>query len=165
MGTGPARKPSVMKELEGKLRKKPSNPQGGMVDPNEPKLAAIQIPSPPEDFSDRQKLAWLEFAEIIDPMNVCTKADLKAFTILAKSWARCEELDQSLRAAGCMVNEKYDKEGNCKYTARPELAALATHEKLCLVFMTRFGLTPADRSRVGSLTSQKDAEDFAEFAD
>lgn len=143
-GGGRPRKPTALKQLEGTAR-------ADRINPLEPTGLAIKIPRPPTTMTARQKKAWRAFAKVLDPMRVVTEADLAAFDMMVRSHCIVLEADESLRAAGSLLVTEDVGAGRKRIKRRPELDIIATHQKLLLLHYSRFGLTPADRSRVSTL--------------
>lgn len=158
---GRPRKPDAVKALSGNARKDRTNPDA-------PKGDAIQIPPPPKHFTARERESWKRYAAIVGPMQIVTAADLRAFE-------RLVEVDAVIAEAQARMRDDLDPEGRVRLIEttttrngewsrpRPELELIARFEKILLFHFSRFGLTPADRSRVSALkTAESDPLD--EFA-
>lgn len=166
IGKGNPRKPTALKEQEGTARPDRANP-------NEPRPDPIALPKPPATLSDRQAQAWRAFAKVVNPLRIMTPSDLHAFEVLVKSWTICVLAEESLQKPLVLKDEKprdrrarkpakvdpgpllYVEWGihGARIKPRPELSIIATHSKILLYQFSRFGLTPADRSRVSELES------------
>jgi hypothetical protein len=92
-----------------------------------------KLGSPPKTFSDEQKKLWREFSKIVPP-GVATYADRWAVEIVVSTMAK-------FRA------------GTISGTETGHLTSL----------LSRFGLTPADRSRVVSTLGPKEESEWAEL--
>jgi hypothetical protein len=92
-----------------------------------------RLGSPPKTFTDEQKRLWHEFAKIV-PAGVATYADRWAVEIVVCAMAK-------FRA------------GSISGTETGHLMSL----------LSRFGLTPADRSRVVATLASKEESEWAEL--
>src|ERR1700686_3609424 len=92
-----------------------------------------RLGSPPKTFTDEQKKLWHEFAKIVPP-GVATYADRWAVEIVVCAMAK-------FRA------------GSISGTETGHLTSL----------LSRFGLTPADRSRVVATLASKEESEWAEL--
>ncbi len=160
IGKGNPRKPSLVKEQQGTARADQSNPA-------EPRPDPINISAPPPGMTKEQITAWHWFAKLVDPMRISTAGDLAAFELMVKSWVLCATAEDSLRKPMVVdvppkkKRKKLPDVGPLLYIEwgatvarvkpRPELLIIATHSKILLYQFSRFGLTPADRSRVSEL--------------
>jgi P27 family predicted phage terminase small subunit len=154
LGGGRPRKPTAVKEAEGTDRPDRRNAAEPIGEP-------IAIGEPPQDLSPIERKSWATLASVIGPMRIMTNADRVAFLLLVQSLAIVQGAHASLRAAGGAVVYADD---HGKVRPRPELAIVATHQRLLFGYLSRFGLTPADRSRVMELGQQDAHAEFAEFA-
>jgi hypothetical protein len=127
---GQNRKPTVIKERQGTLQRCRANP-------NEPQLTAVDLPSPPEDLRDDEKVIWSRLAAAINGMQVATAVDVEAFRVLVRAVARAERTDRDPAAS---VNQKVQAD---------RLAAQQLQE---------WGLTPASRQRVSQLPGRRDPD-------
>jgi hypothetical protein len=92
-----------------------------------------KLGGPPKSFTDEHKKLWREFAKIVPP-GVATYADRWAVEIVVCSMAK-------FRAGGISGAET------------GQLTSL----------LSRFGLTPADRSRVVATPASKEESEWAEL--
>ena len=92
-----------------------------------------KLGGPPKSFTDEQKKLWREFAKIV-PAGVATYADRWAVEIVVCAMAK-------FRA------------GTISGTETGHLTSL----------LSRFGLTPADRSRVVATLAPKEESEWAEL--
>src|SRR5215217_4279536 len=156
------RKPTIVKEISGTARKHRMNAA-------EPKPGAASF-DPPAHLSDAAKQAWREVSGITERMGVLTEADPVALEGFAGALADLRKaraaFDRPLVVSrdGETVTladggERYyttDGAGGPMRRARPELADIADADRRLLGWVQRFGLSPADRSRVSA--SQKPSE-------
>jgi hypothetical protein len=92
-----------------------------------------RLGSPPKTFTDEQKKIWHEFAKVV-PEGVATYADRWAVEIVVCAMAKFR--------AGTITGAE-----------RAQLTS----------FLSRFGLTPADRSRVVATLAPKEESEWAEL--
>jgi hypothetical protein len=92
-----------------------------------------KLGGPPKSFTDEQKKLWREFAKIV-PAGVATYADRWAVEIVVCAMAKFR--------AGTITGGE-----------RSQLTSL----------LSRFGLTPADRSRVVATLEPKEDSEWAEL--
>ena len=141
---GHNRKPSRLKELAGTQR-------ADRINPAEPTLPAVMIPAPPADLSDDERVAWGELAVLVDPMRIATASDLAAFRVMVEDVAVRASLLRSYRDDGSRPVYVEDTKAGAQLRLRPEVPQLTAYSKLVLLHFARWGLDPADRSRVAAL--------------
>jgi phage terminase small subunit len=144
-GGGRPRKPTREKQLAGTARADRANPREPVVD-------AAQIPAAPAHLSPVERELWARWAEVIEPWKIVTRADLRAFERLVQIDALITEAHRSLYADAVdgvprLITATETKNGVWE-KARVELEVISKFEKTLLYYFSRFGLTPADRSRV-----------------
>lgn len=136
---------------------------------NEPKPRR-ERPSPPSHISDRGRSAWAEVVLICDRMGVLTEADPVALEAMAEALGDLRAARSSLGLPLILAGEP-DGDGNVKEhevakageryywtfgkggpmrRARPELADIADADRRLASWLAKFGMTPADRSRVSA---------------
>ena len=145
VASGGTRKPTKLKELSGTNRKDRANPR-------EPKLQPVPIGEPPEDLTEFEMAAWVELRVVVDPMTIATAADLTAFRQMVEDVGMLASLRKSfIDAGGLPVYSEMTKTGE-QLRMRPEVYSIPTYRKLVLLHFARWGLTPADRARVSTLS-------------
>jgi hypothetical protein len=137
------RKPTQLRILAGTL---PAS-QAPKAEPKPPFAA----PHPPPYLSDDERLAWNRCAEAVSSIRICAAQDFAGFESLVCTFVEAQRLRASLREAGSSTYTTVSASGSAMLRPRPELSALAAVEARLLSWLTRFGLTPADRSRVSDL--------------
>lgn len=158
------RTPSYLKVVRGTDRPDRANAA-------EPKPRR-ERPSPPSHLSDRGKAAWAEVSLLTDGMGVLTEADLIALEGFAETIGSIRAAYASLALPMTMEDEdgtlKTIAEAGERYywsgpmrRSRPELSDIADLERRLAMWCAKFGLSPADRSRVSSAPKK----DFNPFAD
>lgn len=147
------RLPSYLKVVRGTSRKHREN----LAEPK----PARERPSPPSHLSDRGKAAWAEAVLLTDRMGVLTEADSFALEGMAETLAGLRTAHASLALPLTMTDEDGTvttvAEGGERYywsgplrRQRPEISDIAELERRLAMWLSRFGLSPADRSRVSA---------------
>jgi P27 family predicted phage terminase small subunit len=145
------KKTTQQKRIEGTLRK-------DRLNPNEP-TPAPGIPKAPAHLSARARAAWKVLSERLDAIGVLTQADGLALEGLCEAYADLQQARESLAAHGGRVTyECTTKSGDVMYRSHPEVAMIADADRRVQTWLAKFGLTPADRSRV-SAREPKDPHD------
>ena len=132
----------------------------------EPKPAR-ERPSPPAHLSDRAKVAWGAVSILLDRMGVLTEADTLALEGLCSAYADLVDARAALKlavpygegelaAAGSLTYITEGKAGPMIRT-RPEMAVIADADRRVAMWLSKFGLTPADRSRVSAGNPAEDS--------
>lgn len=147
-------KPTHLKLVTGTAR--PSR-----INKNEPKMRR-EIPSAPAHLSDGAKESWGYVAVILDEMGVLTRADRVALEGLCEAYTELRAARKSLADAGSITYETTNATGGKMIRPRPELAMIADADRRLMAWLTKFGLTPADRSRV-SAANGSEANAFADL--
>jgi phage terminase small subunit len=146
------RKPTFLKLVTGTAQPCRSNPQ-------EPKPARHR-PAPAAHLSAPERAAWQEIAAAADGLRVLSEGDALALEAAAGALADLRAARASL-ALPMVVDGKdgpvtLAEGGQRSYWAgkmrrqRPEIADIADAERRLGAWLGRFGLTPADRSRVSA---------------
>lgn len=158
LGGGRPRKPTALKRLAGTLQKCRTNP-------HEPKGKPRKLSRPPEYLTERQKTEWKRLAKIVNPMRITTKPDVLAFESMVTAYCLKRQAEESLYAHGntSPVYAAKTRDGTV-LKARPELALIAQYDKQLGYWFSRFGMSPADRSRVSALSAGSKADPLSEFA-
>lgn len=114
------------------------------------------IPSPPEHLSDAAKIAWGKASVILDRMAVLTEADGIALEEVCETYAELVECRKLL--ASEEDGRTYETVGDSGTMIRthPLVGQIADASRRLAMWLTKFGMTPADRSRVSSVGEDKD---------
>lgn len=116
-------------------------------------------PMPPPHISERAMYGWVQAAEIAHKMGVLTEADTVALEMLAEAIgdirAARESLSQPLILGDVVMAEAgeryYWTTGTSSMRrARPEVGDIADADRRIAAWCSKFGMTPADRSRVSA---------------
>lgn len=121
-------------------------------------------------MSDRAKVAYGRVSVLLDRMGVLTEADGLALESMCEAYADLIEARQQLRRSietevmsesGESYPHEVAKAGSLTYVTvgksgpmarnRPETALIADADNRLRAWMARFGLTPADRSKVSAI--------------
>jgi P27 family predicted phage terminase small subunit len=154
-GKGPPPKPTALKIVAGTDRPCRTNP----AEPKPPRGR----PSPPLHLSDKARAVWANVVDTLDQMGVLTDADALAVEGLCEAYADVQAARTALAARdGALTYETETKVGGRMVRAYPEVAILADADRRLMAWMSRFGLTPADRSRV-AMAPTTGGNKFAEF--
>jgi P27 family predicted phage terminase small subunit len=167
------RKPTHLKLVTGTA-------QPCRTNKNEP-APRRERPSCPSHLGDQARVAWGALSVVIDRLGVLTEADGLALEGLCSAYVDMLEARQSLGLplvyrytddVGDIV-ERVMAEGGERYywtvgkggamrRTRPEVADIADADRRICAWLTKFGLTPADRSRV-SAALPNEANAFADL--
>lgn len=147
-------KPTHLKVVAGTMRSDRKNE-------NEPVLPCKR-PEMPATLSDGAEKVWPTVCGILEGMGVLTTADQFAVEGLCESYAELRAARDALADHGDLTYETTNKAGDTMFRARPEVAMVADADRRFSGWLTKCGMTPADRSRVSAApTGQKNP--FAEF--
>lgn len=134
------RKPTKLKVLQGTAKPSRTNQR-------EPK-PKIGIPPAPEHLSAAARAAWNPVGQLLLDMRVLTLADGLALEGLCETYADLRRARSSLDSRDGLWYEVATKQGGTMYRAYPEVAMVADADRRLASWLTKFGLSPADLSRV-----------------
>lgn len=143
------RKPTEMKRAAGTLQPCRTN----KAEPK-PRRALLD---PPDDLAPEAAEHWRRLAPICDGMGVLTVADGDAMRGLCETLAEVRSLRRLIAEYGGYTFETMNAAGGRMLRAYPEVAILSDAERRLLEYLRRFGLTPADRSRVSAAPAAPEA--------
>jgi phage terminase small subunit len=155
IGQGRRRVPTEIKRRNGTLNATRDNPR-------EPKLPIIEIPPAPKGLGDFERDAWNELREVINPLRTTANTDLIAFELLVDALALARRCSAVIRTEGTTMTEMGASK-QLKVRTRPEVNVLLNAQKVVWYGLSRFGCSPADRSRVSSMPEPGDASGEDEF--
>ena len=132
------------------------------------------VPDAPPHLSERAAAAWAQLSVVVDEMGVLTRSDPVALEMLCNAYVDLLEARASLArplilsvtvlaedggeiqappSVMAEAGERYywtmGKAGPMR-RSRPEIADIADAERRVAMWLAKFGLTPADRSRVSA---------------
>jgi P27 family predicted phage terminase small subunit len=132
---GPAPTPTALKILRG-------NPGRRPINPDEPK-PAVCLPDPPADLQGAALTEWLDMGPELEALGLITKIDVRAFETYCREWGRYKDAEAEVTKLGEVVKAPSGYPIMNPYRSVAN-KALARCERL----WAKFGMTPADRSRV-----------------
>jgi P27 family predicted phage terminase small subunit len=124
----------------------------------EPKPRRV-IPSPPEHLSESAKVAWGKATVILDRMAVLTEADGIALEEVCETYAELIECRRILRESPEGRVYGSDTDNGIILRPNPIVVQIADASRRLGMWLTKFGMTPADRSRVSSVGEDDGAKD------
>jgi P27 family predicted phage terminase small subunit len=138
------------------------NPGCRPLNKHEPQPPRARL-APPAYLTPVGKTAWRKMAALIDRMGILTEVDAPALESLCEVYAELRSARATIAAAGGQLTyETTNQAGGVMIRARPEMALIADADRRFAMWCARFGLTPADRSRVSARLSE-DSNPFGEF--
>lgn len=155
--SGRPRKPTKVKQLQGTFRKDRANP-----DEPQPELG---IPEPEDRLSEGAREIYFRLAKLLDGMKVLTEADGPALELAAQALDEYHLAKRITDEEGITYTETIeiiDDEKDKIVTktiikAHPAVAIASDAWKRASGLLARFGLDPANRSRVGVAPDKKPA--------
>lgn len=135
------RKPTKSKALANTLQPCRTN----RAEPHLP----ITRPLPPAHLSETARTAWAGFAPILERMQVLTEADAAALERLCEVYAETLTLQEIIKTEGRLY-ETTTRDGSKMIRSHPAVAMLADADRRLAMYLQKFGLSPADRSRVSA---------------
>lgn len=147
--SGPPRKPTETKILEGTFRKDraPEN----LPKPN------YGVPEVPPFLGDEEKIIWNQLAPMINNMGVLANSDQLALAALCDATATWQK---------CIIFFKTNDvcyESKTAMRIHPMLRIKDQSWKTMLQLLDRFGLNPAFRSKIEAKTHTRDTDDFDDY--
>jgi len=144
--SGRPRKPTQLKILQGTYQKCRANP-------NEPK-PKVAIPKAPSGINRKVRAKFKEIADMAYKMGILSEFDADAIHMCATALVEYYQATAVLLDRGPDI-EFQDKDGNPQLMRRSELAWADGAYRRASSMLARFGLSPADRSRVDVINPVK----------
>lgn len=144
--SGPARKPTAQKELEGTARKDRANAR----EPR-PTLLGSTDPVPPWLKGKAARVGWREALPVLTGMRVATIADRMAVSLLCEAFGRWVEAKEALAKRGSTTYDTETESGSVMHREYPEVGQVERAWKQVLEAAKEFGMTPASRSKVNAV--------------
>lgn len=157
-GGSAARKPTALLMMQGTLNESRARAQGR---DNEPKRHKPRVPKSTEEFSPQEEKRWLELAAILDLNRCTTEEDFLSLRELVSISCHVDNLNAKIRSYG--MDLVYVSNGGVRKCV-PEFATLNAMRPAFIGLLGRFGLTPADRSRVQSVPDEDSENPEDEFS-
>jgi P27 family predicted phage terminase small subunit len=145
------RKPTALHLVQGTARP-------DRINSREPKPRRKR-PRCPSHLTDGAKLQWRHFAQLLDAMGVLTEADGPALAALAET---ADDLIVARRALAARDGLTYEAE-NGMVRVWPEVRLVNDATKRLASWLARFGMTPADRSKVSVAGKTADEDPASRF--
>ena len=149
------RTPTALKLVKGTA-------QPCRINKHEPKPLRA-IPSPPAHLSDRAKTAWGAVGVLLDRMGVITEADGMVLEGLCEAYAELVDARAALRERGGTSYESTTEKGGTMYRSYPEVAQIADADRRFGFWLSKVGLTPADRSKVSAIAEKDNKDPWADL--
>ena len=104
----------------------------------------------PRDLSPAARGAWRSVTAALARLGVLSTADGEALRLLCEALGEYREARRVLDREG-VTYDLETKTGGTMHRARPEAAIAADAWRRASAMLGRFGLTPADRARLGGM--------------
>jgi P27 family predicted phage terminase small subunit len=144
------KKPIAQHEAAGTFRK------GRHAGPNLP----VESPPMPPDMSPAAQACWNTVVEECRFSGVLARIDGKAMRLLAESWSLYLEAQDAIQKHGIIVSEPMAAGGE-RLKKNPAVDVRATAWKEVKMILSKFGLTPSDRTglKAGAHVGASDKRD------
>ncbi|HXC56663.1 MAG TPA: P27 family phage terminase small subunit [Rhizomicrobium sp.] len=148
------RKPPALHAIQGTFR----NHRHGKQTP----MPSRACPPPPSRLTNAERVAWRQIAREADRLGVLTACDVVALEAAAGALADLREARRTLAERGGSFTYAIPTRRGAVWRRQPEAAVIADADRRLMGWLSRFGLTPADRARVAALPS-KPCNNFDDF--
>jgi len=170
------RTPTALKLVKGTA-------QPCRINKQEPKPLRA-IPSPPAHLSDRAKTAWGAVGVLLDRMGVITEADGMVLEGLCETYAELLDARAALKERGGLSYETEQEiqadlainlsagevsgvrpvpKKKVMIRAYPEVAMIADADRRFGFWLSKVGMTPADRSKVSAIAEKDNKDPWADL--
>lgn len=140
---GRPRKPTVLKEKQGTIRKDRTNAL-------EPKYAIVKsIPDPPDHFNDDSRVIYYEVGLELSNIGILAKISFSLFLRYCYLMGECMNAEREIEKKGRV----FMHEG--KLIVNPYIKVLAQYLGIARQLASDFGLTPTTSSKVMAPKDQK----------
>lgn len=143
--SGPAPEPAVIKELKGNPGKRPIKEE-----PNPTKGA----PKPPDDLKGEAYAEWVRIVPELDKIGLLSVVDRAYLVAYCESWAAFNESRESLHEYGPIIP---GRDGGM--VRNPAAVVMKDALDMMLKYGSKFGLSPADRARLGRVPDKTDEDE------
>ena len=137
---GPPPKPVELKILEG-------NP-GKRKLPKVPKFAPLSE-QPPEELNEIGQDLWRRLMQEFGRTNIVQRTDREALIMLCDMWAVYQVHMAIVREHGALVKSGHHNRDRSSIVVNPAWRVARDAQREFSQIAARFGLTPADRARLG----------------
>lgn len=154
--SGPAPKPTALKELQGNPGKRPINKL-------EPKPKTGEPPMP-RDLSAPARKVWKRMVKMLLKLGVLTVADGDALAALCEAKALWREALDDVRQNGITISmEAATRNGAVTVSKKnPAISVMDSQAKIVKSYLESFGLTPSSRTKVSTNTNMDSFSDGLE---
>jgi P27 family predicted phage terminase small subunit len=120
------------------------------------------MPTVPHNLASDAKLIWHQTAQLLEQMNCLVLADVFALEGFAKVAAEKRRVEEAIRTAGILIEAK-DRVGNVVVQLNPLMKLDSDLDRRYLIYLSKLGLTPADRTRLVPNPTKREENGFKEF--
>lgn len=146
-------KPSHLKLITGNPGKRPMNE-------NEPPVP-FERPSCPAHVSDKARETWGYVCGLLEGMGILSTVDAVAIEVLCEAYADFLAAGDELKALGSPYYSTVTESGAIMWRAHPAQAARRDADVRIRGWLSEFGMTPAQRSKI-KIGQPKETRDPAE---
>lgn len=110
------------------------------------------LPERPPDLAADAALEWDRIVPILDRAGILSMVDRAALVAYCRAFGRHEQASRDVDARGLLIEEVQTSRGEVvgsRWRANPSIAIAERQAKIIASFLRGFGLTPADRLRLG----------------
>jgi P27 family predicted phage terminase small subunit len=125
------------KRARGTLRPGRSRPRAS------PRDRLLTVPEPPPEISAGGRAEWIRLAPLLLAVGTASRADLRAFELLAEALGSERAMRELIERDGTMIAA-----AGGGYKAHPAIRAAETARAQAIALLRDFGLTPSGRARV-----------------
>ena len=152
--SGPPKKPTKLRILEGNPSKRP-------LPKNEPEPDPT-MPQCPDWLMDDAKHEWKRVAPELNRIGLLTIIDQTALAGYCQSYARWKKAEEEIKLLKNTIYPLKDEGGNIKgFQQYPQYGIVNQCLKQIRAFCSEFGLTPAARAKMELPTERNHDDDFA----
>jgi P27 family predicted phage terminase small subunit len=113
----------------------------------------------PEGLDEEHQRSWERHAALLTGMKVLTVADGLALESMVRAHVELRRLQAEVAQLPA-----FERSDSGLLKRHPGISAIADYDGRYLSWLTRFGLTPADRSRVSASTDGNEDNPWAKIA-
>ena len=152
--SGPPKKPTKLRLLEGNPSKRP-------LPKNEPEPDPT-MPQCPDWLMDDAKHEWKRVAPELNRIGLLTIVDQTALAGYCQSYARWKKAEEEIKLLKNTIYPLKDEGGNIKgFQQYPQYGIVNQCLKQIRAFCSEFGLTPAARAKMELPNERNHDDDFA----
>lgn len=155
MARGRKPKPTHLKLVTGNPGRRPLNEDEPQVD--------FERPACPAHVSDKGRETWGYVCGILEGMGIISTVDAIAIEMLCESYADYLAASKALEDFGGPYYETTTESGGTMYRAHPSLAAKRDADVRVRSWLSEFGMTPAQRSKIKLGDPQKTKDPAEKF--